>query len=90
MTSLSSPLGKDVISKSDEFFEKFQKGGGSFPIQKLAPPSKIIAQIYLPPFASLGNGDDNEVKCEIPSFQNLFTRFQLSGCFLPKAFLRAQ
>ena len=29
-------LGKDGISKSDEFLEKFQKGGegGSFPIQK--------------------------------------------------------
>ena len=28
------PLGKDGVSKTDEFSEKFQKGGGSFPIQK--------------------------------------------------------
>ena len=27
-------LGKDGVSKTDEFLEKFQKGGGSFPIQK--------------------------------------------------------
>ena len=27
-------LGKGGVSKTDEFLEKFQKGGGSFPIQK--------------------------------------------------------
>ena len=27
-------LGKDDLSKTDDFLEKFQKGGGSFPIQK--------------------------------------------------------
>ena len=27
-------LGKPVLSNMDEFSEKFQRGGGSFPIQK--------------------------------------------------------
>ena len=31
---VSWPLGKPTSSKTDEFSEKFQRGGGSFPIQK--------------------------------------------------------
>ena len=31
---IRSYSGKDGVSKTDEFSEKFQKGGGSFPIQK--------------------------------------------------------
>ena len=30
----SLPLGKDGPTKTDEFLEKFQRGGGPFPIQK--------------------------------------------------------
>ena len=33
-TAMSMNLGKDGVSKTDEFSEKFQKGGGSFSIQK--------------------------------------------------------
>ena len=32
--TVSGCLGKDGPTKTDEFLEKFQKGGGSFPIQK--------------------------------------------------------
>ena len=77
VTNNKQTLGKGGVSKTDEFLEKFQKGGGSFPIQK------FMLQIFAIINASsvMYSGKKAQHDCDVGTQNCNFTLKSFFGAF---------